>query len=104
MGAMDAVGRGPISGFFESFRGTKFSFYNVAYFILLSAFLWVYTNKFLGMSADYIEAMARDITLNGTQMNPSFIEMSTIILVIGGTQLILFLLVQNDFSLSLIHI
>ena len=98
MGAMDAVGQGPISGFLESFRGTKFSFYNVAYPILLGAFLWVYTNKFLGMSADYIEAMARDITLNGTQMNPSFIEMSTIILVIGGTQLILFLLVQNDFS------
>ena len=77
---------------------TKVSFSNAASLILLSAFLWVYTNKFLGMSAEYIEAMSRDITLNEVQMNPSFIEMNTLIMVIGGTQLILFLLVQNDFS------
>ena len=69
-----------------------------AYTLLLAVFLWSYTNKFLGMNADYIEAMSRDITLNDTQMNPSFMELSTLIMVIGGVQLILFLLVQNEFS------
>ncbi|MBL11497.1 MAG: hypothetical protein CMB46_01630 [Euryarchaeota archaeon] len=69
-----------------------------AYTLLLAVFLWSYTNKFLGMNADYIEAMSRDLTLNDTQMNPSFMELSTLIMVIGGVQLILFLLVQNEFS------
>ncbi len=77
---------------------TKADFYNATSLILLSAFLWVYTNKFLGMNAEYIEAMSRDITLNDTQMNPSFMELSTLIMVIGGVNLILFLLVQNEFS------
>ena len=74
------------------------TFSRVAYLAILAFFLWTYSNKFLGMNADYIEAMSRDITLNGTQMNPSFMELSTLIMVIGGVQLILFLLVQNEFS------
>ena len=99
MGVTGAALDGPTSTpLVEKLLGTKVGFYNAASLILLSAFLWFYTNKFFGMSAEYIEAMSRDITLNGSQMNPSFIEMNTLILVIGGTQLILFLLVQNDFS------
>ena len=99
MGVTGAALDGPTSTpLVEKLLGTKVGFYNAASLILLSAFLWFYTNKFFGMSAEYIEAMSRDITLNGAQMNPSFIEMNTLILVIGGTQLILFLLVQNDFS------
>ena len=99
MGVTGAALDGPTSTpLVEKLLGTKVGLYNAASLILLSAFLWFYTNKFFGMSAEYIEAMSRDITLNGAQMNPSFIEMNTLILVIGGTQLILFLLVQNDFS------
>ena len=57
---------------------------------------WLYSNKFLGMSADYLTAMARDITISGTQMNPSFYSMESLALILGGVILICFLLVQNE--------
>jgi hypothetical protein len=58
---------------------------------------WIYSNKFLGMSIDYLTSMARDITISGTQMNPSFYPMESLALFLGGLILVCFLLVQNEF-------
>jgi len=69
------------------------------YFFLpsISIYLfWMYCNKFLEMSVDYISTMARDITIAGTQMNTSYYPMEKLALVVGGLILICFLLVQND--------
>ena len=57
---------------------------------------WLYSNKFLGMSIDYLTSMARDITISGTQMNPSFYPMEKLALFLGGLILVCFLLVQNE--------
>ncbi|PDH26900.1 MAG: hypothetical protein CND01_03170 [Marine Group II euryarchaeote MED-G34] len=64
---------------------------------LLGIYLfWLYSNKFLGMSAEYLSAMARDITIAGTQMNPSYYAMERLTLIVGGVILLCFLLVQNE--------
>ena len=57
---------------------------------------WLYCNKFLGMSVDYLSTMTRDITIAGNQMNTSYYPMEKLSLVVGGVILICFLLVQND--------
>ena len=57
---------------------------------------WGYSNKFLGMSVDYLSAMARDITIAGTQMNPSYYAMKSLALIVGGIILLCFLLVKNE--------
>jgi len=57
---------------------------------------WGYSNKFLGMSVDYLSAMARDITIGDTQMNPSYYPMENLALIVGGFILICFLLVKNE--------
>jgi len=65
--------------------------------LILSPYLfWIYSNKFLGMSIDYLTSMARDITISGTQMNPSFYPMEKLALFLGGLILVCFLLVQNE--------
>jgi His/Glu/Gln/Arg/opine family amino acid ABC transporter permease subunit len=56
----------------------------------------MYSNKFLGMSAEYLSAMARDISIAGTQMNPSYYAMERLALIVGGVILLCFLLVQNE--------
>ena len=69
------------------------------YYILpfLSIYLfWKYCNKFLEMSIGYLSTMARDITINGTQMNTSYYPMDSLALLVGGVILICFLLVQNE--------
>ncbi len=71
---------------------------------VLAAFLfWGYSTKFLGMSSDYLSAMARDIPcatgvgcILGTQMNPSYYAMERLVLIVGGAILGCFLLVQNE--------
>ena len=64
---------------------------------LLGIYLfWGYSNKFLGMSADYLSTMARDITIAGTQMNTSYYPMDRLTLIVGGVILLCFLLVQNE--------
>jgi len=65
--------------------------------ILAVYLFWGYSNKFLGMSVDYLSAMARDISIAGAQMNPSYVPMKTLALVVGGLILICFLLVKNEF-------
>ncbi len=57
---------------------------------------WGYSNKFLGMSVDYLSAMARDITIADTQMNPSYYAMERLALIVGGVILLCFLLVKNE--------
>ena len=64
--------------------------------ILAVYLFWGYSNKFLGMSVNYLSSMARDISVAGTQMNPSYVPMSTLTLVVGGLILISFLLVKNE--------
>ncbi len=72
--------------------------------VLSPYILWQYSNKFLGMSADYLTSMARDITikdpvtLEPTQMNPSYFPMESLTAIFGGLILICYLLVQNDFK------
>ena len=64
--------------------------------VLTVYLFWGYSNKFLGMSTEYLSAMARDITIAGTQMNPSYYAMERLALIVGGVILLCFLLVQNE--------
>ena len=66
--------------------------------ILAVYLFWGYSNKFLGMSVEYLSAMARDITIAGTQMNPSYYAMERLALILGGVILLCFLLVKNEIS------
>ena len=66
--------------------------------VLAVYLFWGYSNKFLGMSVDYLSAMARDITIAGTQMNPSYDAMERLALIVGGVILLCFLLVKNEIS------
>ena len=64
--------------------------------VLAVYLFWGYSNKFLGMSVDYLSAMARDISIAGTQMNPSYYAMTSLALIVGGVILLCFLLVKNE--------
>ena len=66
--------------------------------VLAVYLFWGYSNKFLGMSVEYLSAMARDITIAGTQMNPSYYAMERLALILGGVILLCFLLVKNEIS------
>ena len=68
----------------------------IAYLAVIYGF-WLYSNKFLGMSADYITSMSRDITILGKQANLSFYPMDKMMLYYGGSILVFFLLIQNEF-------
>ena len=70
-----------------------------------SSLFYAYSTKFLGMSADYITSMVRDIECKtgigceiGQQMNLSHFPLESLLLVYGGFILICYLLVQNEFS------
>ena len=58
---------------------------------------WVYSTKFLGMSAEYLTSMSRDITVLGVQKNLSFYPMDKLMLFYGGMILLCFLLIKNEF-------
>ncbi len=74
--------------------------------ISLPTLYWRYSNKFLGMSSDYLAKMATDITckagtigcVEGAQLNLAYYPMGKMVLVFGGFILLLFLLVQNEFA------
>ncbi len=68
----------------------------IAYLAVVYGF-WLYSNKFLGMSAEYITSMSRDITVLGKQANLSFYPMDKMMLYYGGSILVFFLLIQNEF-------
>jgi len=74
-------------------------------FLAISPYLfWAYSNKFLGLSADYLSKMSRSIMVDdpitgvSTQANQAFFPMESLMLLYGGFILLLFLLVQNEFS------
>ena len=69
----------------------------IATYLALIYGFWLYSNKFLGMSADYITSMSRSIVVNGNQANLSFYPMDKLMLYYGGTILLCFLLIQNEF-------
>ncbi len=74
--------------------------------ISLPTLYWRYSNKFLGMSSDYLAKMATDITckagtigcVEGAQLNLAYYPMGKMVLVFGGFILLQFLLVQNEFA------
>ena len=73
--------------------------------ISLPTLYWRYSNKFLGMSADYLSKMATDIPCTtgvgcvlDTQQNLAFYPIDKMVIVFGGFILLFFLLVQNEFS------
>ena len=59
---------------------------------------WKYSNKFLGMTANYLSEMSRSILVQGSQVNQSHYPMGKLTLIFGGFILVCFLLVQNEFS------
>ena len=73
--------------------------------LVISPYLfWVYSKKFLGLSADYLSKMSRSIMVTDpitgvkTQANQAYFPMDSLVLLYGGFILLLFLLVQNEFS------
>ena len=90
------------------FSATDLSFRNVlssGALVASSSLFYTYSTKFLGMSADYITSMVRDIECKtgigceiGQQMNLSYFPLESLLLVYGGFILICYLLVQNEFS------
>ena len=78
---------------------------NIGVLLSLPTLYWRYSNKFLGMSSDYLSKMATDIPCKtgvgcvlGAQQNLAFYPMDKMVLFFGGLTLLLFMLVQNEFS------
>ncbi len=74
--------------------------YNIRQPILISAVLyafWLYSNKFLSYSAEYVGDMSRDLSFGGVQQNIAYYSTESLILYIGGFLLLCYLLVQNEF-------
>ena len=70
----------------------------------LPTLYWRYSNKFLGMSSDYLSKMATDIPCKtgvgcvlDAQQNLAFYPMDKMVLFFGGLILLSFMLVQNEF-------
>ena len=77
----------------------------IAAFLVLPTLYWRYSNKFLGMSSEYIAKMATDIPCKtgvgcvlDAQQNLAFYPMDKMVLFFGGLTLLFFMLVQNEFS------
>jgi len=78
---------------------------NIGVLLSLPTLYWSYSNKFLGMSSDYLSKMATDIPCKtgigcvlDAQQNLAFYPMDKMVLFFGGLTLLLFMLVQNEFS------
>ena len=67
-------------------------------YIVSMYLFWLYCNKFLTYSADYVGDMSRDISFGGVQQNIAFYPLESLLLYIGGFLLISYLLIQNEFS------
>ena len=65
---------------------------------------WIYSNKFLGLSAEYISKMSRSIEIKDqitgeyVQANAAYFPLDNLVIYYGGFILFLFILVQNEFS------
>ena len=66
--------------------------------IIGAIFFWIYSNKFLTYSVDYVTQMSRDLSFGGVQQNIAYYSIESLILLVGGFLLISYLLVQNEFS------
>ncbi len=73
--------------------------------LVLPTLYWRYSNKFLGMSSEYLAKMATDIPCKtgvgcviGAQQNLAFYPMDKMVLFFGGLILLFFMLVQNEFN------
>ena len=78
---------------------------NIGVLLSLPTLYWRYSHKFLGMSSDYLSKMATDIPCKtgigcvlDAQQNLAFYPMDKMVLFFGGLTLLLFMLVQNEFS------
>ncbi len=74
-------------------------------FLIASPYLfWIYSNKFLGLSAEYISKMSRSIEIKDqitgeyVQANAAYFPLDDLVVYYGGFILFLFILVQNEFS------
>ena len=74
-------------------------------FLISSPYLfWIYSNKFLGLSAEYISKMSRSIEIKDqitgeyVQANAAYFPFDDLVVYYGGFILFLFILVQNEFS------
>ena len=77
---------------------------NIGVLLSLPTLYWGYSNKFLGMSSDYLSKMATDIPCKtgvgcvlDAQQNLAFYPMDKMVLFFGGLILLSFMLVQNEF-------
>jgi len=65
---------------------------------------WIYSNKFLGLSAEYISKMSRSIEIKDqitgeyVQANAAYFPLDNLVIYYGGFILFLFIPVQNEFS------
>ena len=72
--------------------------FNMILVIFGPIFFWSYSNKFLSDSVGYISDMSRDLSFNGVQQNVSFYPMEDLVAIVGGTILLSYLLIQNEFN------
>ena len=96
--------RGLIISRFENEWGIRDTL-SIGVLFSLPTLYWGYSNKFLGMSSDYLSKMATDIPCTtgvgcvlDAQQNLAFYPMDKMVLFFGGLTLLLFMLVQNEFS------
>ena len=66
--------------------------------IIGAIFFWIYSNKFLAYSVDYVTQMSRDLSFGGVQQNIAYYSFESLILLVGGFLLISYLLIENEFS------
>ena len=65
---------------------------------------WIYSNKFLGLSAEYVSKMSRSIEIKDqitgeyVQANAAYFPLDDLVVYYGGFILFLFILVQNEFG------
>ncbi len=74
-------------------------------FLISSPYLfWIYSNKFLGLSTEYISKMSRSIEIKDqitgeyVQANAAYFPLDDLVVYYGGFILFLFILVQNEFG------
>ena len=100
----DKIGTWGIQASFDNEWGIRDTL-NLGVLFSIPTLYWRYSNKFLGMSSGYLAKMATDIPCTtgvgcvlGAQQNLAFYPMDKMVLFFGGLTLLLFMLVQNEFS------
>ena len=88
-----------VSAFLDRLKGQSILYYFRKPILILASLyaFWLYSNKFLSYSADYVGDMSRDLSFGGVQQNIAYYSTESLILYIGGFLLLSYLLVQNEF-------